>query len=127
MLRYLQRIKYYGLLFGAGEAHLVRLYGYSDLDFARFKLDRKSVSGYVFLLNEAVVLYVFRKQTLVAVSTTKAEYVAIVTAIKEGVWLQRLLRFTMLKEWKEPLVLKADNMEAFYLAINEARNLNDRI
>ena len=75
---------------------LIRLYGYSDSDFVRSRIDRKSVSGYVFLLNEVAVAYVSRKQTSVATSTTKAEYVAITTAAKEGVWLQHLLKSIML-------------------------------
>ena len=32
----------------------------------------------------------------------------------------------MLREWKEPLLIRADNSEAYFLATNEARNLNDR-
>src|SRR5437762_2383101 len=98
LLRYVQGTKSYNLLFGktcSGLEMLIRLYGYSDSDFVRSRIDRKSVSGYVFLLNEVAVAYVSRKQTSVATSTTKAEYVAITTAAKEGVWLQHLLKSIM--------------------------------
>src|SRR3954467_14071684 len=127
LLRYIAEIKSYGLLFGATpDGALLQPYGYSDSDYARSVVDRKSVSEHVFLLNGAAVSYASRKQTSVAMSTTEAEYVAVAAAAKEGIWLQRLLRSTMLKEWKEPLELKVDNSGAYHLATNDARNLNDR-
>ena len=63
LLRYLKGTKHYGLLFGAEDASmgLLRPYDYSDSDFARSVMNRKSVSGYVFLVNKATVFYTFRK------------------------------------------------------------------
>ena len=36
------------------------------------------------------------------------------------------MKSTILRDWREPLLLKADNAGAYYLATNDARNLNDR-
>jgi len=49
---------------------------YVDTDWAADKTDRKSTSGYVFLIGEAVIEYCSRKQTSVALSSTEAEYIA---------------------------------------------------
>jgi len=49
-----------------------------------------------------------------------------ITAAKKEVWLQHLLKSTMLREWKKSLLLRDDNSEVYYLIINETRNLNDR-
>ena len=67
------------------EYDLLRLYEYSNLDFARFVIDRKFVSKYCFFLNEVVVFYASRKQISVVISTTEAEYVAMAAATREGV------------------------------------------
>ena len=53
------------------------LCAYSDADFASCLDTRKSVSGVVLMLNNGPVGWMSRKQSIVATSTTDAEYVAI--------------------------------------------------
>ena len=53
--------------------------------------DRKSVGGYLFLLNGGTVSWASKKQTSVAVSTTEAEYMGMAQAAKEIIWLRVLL------------------------------------
>jgi hypothetical protein len=50
------------------------LIGYSDSDYARCKVDRKSTSGTCLFLGRSLVSWSSRKQTSVALSTTEAEY-----------------------------------------------------
>jgi hypothetical protein len=51
-----------------------------------------------------------------------------VTAAREGVWLQSLLKIIMLKfQWTDTLILNGDNSGAHFLTTNEARNVNERI
>ena len=75
-----------------GEADtLDNVVGYTDSDFAGLKIDQKSTKGYVFILAEAAISHTFKLQSIVALSTCKAEYVAMCEARKEAVWLGYLL------------------------------------
>lgn len=51
------------------------LMAYTDSDYAGDVDDRKSTSGYVFLLSEGVVSRSSKKQPVVTFSTTEAEFV----------------------------------------------------
>jgi hypothetical protein len=66
--------------------------GYTDSDWAGDLDDRKSTSGYFFKLAGAAVTWSSRKQSLIAQSTTEAEYIGCSEAAREAVWLRHLLR-----------------------------------
>ena len=65
--------------------------GYTDADWAQDTLDRKSTSGYVFLLSGGAISWSSKKQTSVALSTMEAEFVALSHATKDTLWLRTLL------------------------------------
>ena len=65
--------------------------GYVDSDFAGDLDKRKSNTSYVFTLARWAVSWVSKLQTVVALSTTKAEYMVAAQACKESIWIQRLL------------------------------------
>lgn len=67
------------------------IFGYADANWAESKTDRKSHSGYVFLINGGVVSWVCRKQTCMALSTTETEFIALFSACQEASWLHRIL------------------------------------
>ncbi|GJY37779.1 putative ribonuclease H-like domain-containing protein, partial [Tanacetum coccineum] len=52
------------------------LEAFSDSDYARASLDRKSTTGGCQFLGKRLISWQYKKQTIVANSTTKAEYVA---------------------------------------------------
>lgn len=64
---------------------LISLIRFADSSFARYPEDRKSVIGYCFFLNGAVVLWCNKKQKTVLISTTKAEYIAFGHAARKAV------------------------------------------
>lgn len=64
---------------------------YTDANFARDVSSRKSTSGYVFLYNDGPVTWYTRKQNLVALSITEAEFTACCEGTKEAIWLRLLL------------------------------------
>ena len=66
------------------------LVGYVDADGAS-QDHRRAISGYVFMVDKGAVSWSSKKQELVVLSTTVAEYVATTHAAKEAVWLCRLL------------------------------------
>ena len=72
----------------AGNKHLI---GYSDADWGGDLAERKSTSGYVFLLAGGAISWSSKKQSTVALSTTEAEYIAMCHASKEAIWLRQLL------------------------------------
>jgi hypothetical protein len=53
---------------------------YSDADFASNPDDRKSVSGYVYMLGGGAIAWHSKKQSTMATSTTEAEYSALAAA-----------------------------------------------
>jgi len=68
-----------------------KLIAFSDSDFASCPNTRKSTSGVVLMLNNGSIIWLSRKQNIIATSTTEAEYVALCEAAKEVVWTRRLL------------------------------------
>uniref|UniRef100_A0A3Q7IZ01 Reverse transcriptase Ty1/copia-type domain-containing protein n=1 Tax=Solanum lycopersicum TaxID=4081 RepID=A0A3Q7IZ01_SOLLC len=74
ILRYLNGTSDLGILYqmrAAGD-----LVGYTYSDYAGNLEDRKSTSGYVFMLSSGVISWSSKKQPIVFLSTTEAEYVA---------------------------------------------------
>ena len=89
VLRYVSGSRTMGICFdGAAE---LRALGYCDADWAGDVKDRKSTSGYIFMMGGSALSWASRKQTVVSTSSCEAEYIAMSTACKEGMWLKRLV------------------------------------
>lgn len=74
ILRYVQGTVSLGIQYKRdGEEKLV---GYVDSDYAGYEDDRRSTSGYTFLIGKGAVSLSSKKQPIVTISTTEAEYVA---------------------------------------------------
>ena len=65
---------------------------YSDSDYVGNIDDRRSTTGYVFTLSRGPVCWRSTLQSLVAMSTTEAEYMAVAEAAKEALWLKGLVK-----------------------------------
>eukprot|EP00253_Pinus_taeda_P014108 PITA_14108 len=74
VLRYLGGTSQYGLWYIQIEG--VKLHGLTNVDWVRSPSDRKSTSGGIFNLGSTIVPWYSRKQRLVTLSSTKAEYMA---------------------------------------------------
>ncbi|GJR17328.1 putative ribonuclease H-like domain-containing protein [Tanacetum coccineum] len=64
------------------------LEAFSDSDYARASLDRKSTTGGCQFLGKRLISWQCKKQTIVATSTTKAEYVAAANCCGQVLWIQ---------------------------------------
>ncbi|GKB32254.1 putative ribonuclease H-like domain-containing protein [Tanacetum coccineum] len=64
------------------------LESYSDSDYARANLDRKSTTGGCQFLGRRLITWQCKKQTIVATSTTEAEYVAAASCCGQVLWIQ---------------------------------------
>lgn len=82
--------------------------GYADADFANDQNDRKSVSGYAFLVYGNLVAWSTKRQQTVSLSSTEAELIALSAAVKEGLWLTNLL--TDLEIECIPFIIREDNI-----------------
>ncbi|KAK5670322.1 hypothetical protein QVD99_8718 [Batrachochytrium dendrobatidis] len=88
ILHYVQGTLSYALELGGTNASLS---GYSDADWAGDVKTRKSTSGYLCYVGNALVSWRSSKQTCVAVSTMEAEYTAAESASRELLFLRDLL------------------------------------
>nr|GEV50093.1 retrovirus-related Pol polyprotein from transposon TNT 1-94 [Tanacetum cinerariifolium] len=88
IFRYIKGTSDVALCFG--ESDLI-VKGYVDSDYAGDIDGSKSTTGYLFALCGGTVSWVSKLQSVVAMSKTKAEYVATAQASKEAVWLKMLL------------------------------------
>ncbi|KAH9791941.1 CCHC-type domain-containing protein [Citrus sinensis] len=77
-----------GLMYGKTEASDEVLKGYVDSDYAGDLDRRRSLTGYLFMLNGCAVNWKATLQSVVALSTTEAEYTAATEAVKEALWLK---------------------------------------
>ncbi|GJT77364.1 putative ribonuclease H-like domain-containing protein [Tanacetum coccineum] len=64
------------------------LKAFSDSDYAGAILDRKSTTGGCQFLGKRLISWQCKKQTIVANSTIKAEYVAIANCCRQVLWIQ---------------------------------------
>jgi hypothetical protein len=90
VLRYLKSAADFKLVFPRSPTDSSPLVGYTDSDFARDINGRKSQGGYIFKAYSGPVSWKSYKQSMVALSTTEAEYVACSEAAREAQWLAKL-------------------------------------
>lgn len=93
------------------------LQAYTDSDYAGDLDDRKSTSGFVFLIAGGAVSWCSKKQPIVALSTTEAEYIAAVSCATQAIWLTRVLG-EIGEEDEDCILIKCDNNSAIQLSKN---------
>ena len=87
-LRYLKGTADRGLKYDSVTSPLV---GYADADWGGSVNDRRSDSGYVFLLGNGVISWESKQQRMVALSSTEAEYMNLSEATREAMHLRKSL------------------------------------
>ena len=100
------------------------MHGYSDADWAGDIDSHHSTTGNVFVMSGVAVSLLSKKQPVVSLSTTKAQYIALYTTAQEATWLRRLLT-----DIKAPpvrsTVIREDNQSAIAIvknSVSHARN-----
>jgi hypothetical protein len=89
ILRYLVATPCFGIWYPKG--YPFDLIGYSDSNYAGCKVDRKSTSRTCQFLGRSLVSWSSKKQTSVALSTAKAEYVAAGQCCTQLLWMRQTL------------------------------------
>ena len=115
ILRYLKGTTNIGILYKQDGSD--KCIGYSDADWAGDTSDRKSTSGYIFMLSGGPISWSSKKQKCVALSTAEAEYVALSGAAQECLWL-RQLEAELGCPPEGPTLIFEDNQSAIAMAKN---------
>ena len=90
ILRYLKRTIFDSLHFSSHSS--LTLQAYSDTDWAGDPTDRRSTIGYCFLLDDSLISWRSKKQTIIVRSGIEAEYRALIATTAELIWLRWLLQ-----------------------------------
>jgi len=109
---YLGSTKDFWLTFGGRTKIFTQ--GFCDADWASQK-DRHSISGYCYHIGQGTISWSSKKQQIVALSTTEAEYIAQSHAAKEALWLRTFIGELRGKP-TQPLTIHCDNQGAIALS-----------
>lgn len=116
ILRYLQGTKHLKLVYTKDANE--KITGYCDADWASDVRDRKSCTGYIFMLQGGAISWRSHKQQTVALSTAEAEYMAMSSAAQEALYL-RQLHGELSQQQINPLIIFSDNQSAIKLSLND--------
>ena len=115
IFRYLIGTRDLGILFG-NSGSSIAVNGFTDADYAGCLESRKSRSGFVFLLNGGPICWSSQRQSVVALSTAEAEYIALTHGTKEALWLRQMLK--ELDFVCDTIPINVDNQSAIKLTKN---------
>lgn len=113
ILRYLKGTQDLKLTYKCGQEPLE---GWVDADFANDE-DRKSTTGLVIMVFNCPVMWASKKQPIVALSTTEAEFIAASHAACELLWFRKVLKDCNIG-LEGPTVLHEDNQGAIAMSKN---------
>jgi len=112
--RGVELLKQQGEQLGAGKLFLT---SYADASWASEVEDSASIGGYLCVVGGGPVSWRSKKQSETAISTVESEYMALYHAVKEVIWLRRLLE-EIGHEQKIATPLYCDNKGAIAMAKN---------
>ena len=116
IFRYLKGIIFDGFHFSSHSS--LTLQAYSDADWAGDPTDCRYTTGYCFLLGNSLISWRSMKQTVVARSSTEAEYRALAATTAELIWLRWLLQ-DLGVDCSTATKLHCDNRSAIQIAYND--------
>ncbi|GAU37106.1 hypothetical protein TSUD_278930 [Trifolium subterraneum] len=117
IMRYLKGTLTDGIMYKHTSNKNIELVGWSDSDYAGDVNDRKSTSGYVFMLGTGAIAWSSKKQPIVTLSTTEAEYVAAAVCACQSIWLKAVLSH-MKRPQNQAIVIHCDNSSSIKLSKN---------
>ena len=116
LLRYICGTTDLTLVFGSSDDGLI---GHSDSDYAADQDDSKSTSAYVYTPFGGPVSWKSQEQSVVATSSTEAEYIGLSNASREALYLIQLLYdFRLNPALYDPALLYGDKQASVALSKN---------
>ncbi|KAH9668970.1 hypothetical protein KPL70_021600 [Citrus sinensis] len=116
VLRYLRGTVVTVIVFGNINGALPEVAGFVDSDYAADKDRRRSITGFVFTMCGGAISWKSSLQSMVALSTTEAEYIALTEAVKEAIWLRGLVSELGFKQ--KVVKVSCDSSSAIQLSKN---------
>lgn len=92
---------------------------FSDSDFLQCVTSRRSVTGYIILATNGPVCWQSQRQSVIALSTTEAEYMAACDCAKQVSWIRSFL-FDIHHPFEGPTDFRMDNTSAISIAEGES-------
>ena len=89
ILNFVQGVRTHGFFYKTKSD--LEIVGFTDSDWEGDNKDRKSTSGYVFMLVYGPISCSSKKQSAITLSSTKVEYRGVVNATTQCLWLQEIL------------------------------------
>ena len=93
------------------------LEAYADADYAGSLVDKRSTSCYCTLLGSNLMIWMSKKQSVVARSSAESEFRSMTLRVCELLWLKIILDDLSVK-WEGPMRLYCDNNSAISIAHN---------
>ncbi|KAE9587483.1 putative RNA-directed DNA polymerase [Lupinus albus] len=115
VFRYLKGTTDFGIFYKKSEGPI--LTGFTDSDYAGDVDDRRSTSGHVFMMGSSAISLASKKQQVVTLSTTEAEFIAAATSACQAIWLRRILEDLHFYQ-HGPTVIHCDNSSTIKLSRN---------
>lgn len=117
IFRYLKGTSDYRLCYKKNKD--TRLQAFSDADWAAEIDGRRSCSGYVIKMSNGAISWCSKRQPIVALSSTEAEYIALSSTVREVIWI-RMLAKEVDANFGESTIVYCDNQSSIKLASSEA-------
>ena len=114
-MRYIKKYPGKGLWFKKNKN--MNLIGFSDVNYAGNKGDRKSTSSYCTFVGGNLVTWKSKKQIVVSRSSVEAEYCAMAHTTSELIWLKALPEDFGIT-YTDPIPMHCDNQAAIHIVSN---------
>ena len=117
VLRYIKLAPGSGISFKKNSGNF-DVVAYSDADWAKCPVTRRSVSGYCVFVNGNIVSWKSKKQNTLSRSSAEAEYRSMASVTCEIMWILKILRDLGVMDNLLPVKLCCDNKSAMQIAAN---------
>ena len=121
ILRYVKGTKERELTY-TRDRNPIAIIGFCDASWAEDKANRRSITGFIFLLASGPISWKSKQQSTVALSSCEAEYIALTHAIQEALHLLQVLISAKLPSDSRTIQLMEDNQSAIAIASSNSIN-----
>ena len=122
IFQYINKTKDYGIYVDPSDKMILK--GYCDASYAEHNSNKKSISGYVFFLDDTPISWKTQTQKNIAKSTMEAELYSIESAISEAIWLRNILEELNFKQLTTEIF--CDNQAAILFSTDQIRNARNK-